>query len=86
MAEPLTCTIEDVLAWGPCDDYDAYRLAELFGRQKRLSAIQILDLDIPTCDRLWAVLRGELVPEKLLREFAHQCAAHNLHLVEKCDL
>jgi len=70
----LRVTVGDVMAWGPCDDYEREDVQRLFGRRKYMTADQILDLDIPIEDRLWAVLREELLAAPVLREFACRCA------------
>jgi len=74
----LRVTVGDVMAWGPCDDYEREDVQRLFGRRKYMTADQILDLDIPIEDRLWAVLREELLAAPVLREFACRCAERAL--------
>jgi len=50
------------------------------------SALDILALaDVPTSDRLWSVLREELIPAELLHEFACRCAELALRLIENPD-
>jgi len=39
--------IDDVMAWEPCKNYDRARVAELFAGRETLSAMDILNLDIP---------------------------------------
>jgi len=63
-----TCTVDDVLWWGPCPDYTPEVVADLFAGRESLSVAEILDLDIPPEDRLWAVLRPEMLPEETLSE------------------
>jgi hypothetical protein len=65
-----TVTVEDVLAWEPCDDYTHERLLELAAGRERMSVLEILDLDIPPDDRLWVVLRPELIDDEDLHELA----------------
>ena len=78
----LTCTVEDVLSWDPCDPYNEARLRDLAGGKERMTALEILDLPIPTQDAFWVVLRPELIPERTLRCFACDCAEHVLPLYE----
>jgi hypothetical protein len=67
-------TIEDVMRWGPCARYTEERLLKLANGREALSALEILDLNIPSEDKLWAVLREDLLPASLLHEFACMCA------------
>ena len=71
-------TISQVLAWRPCDTYATDRVRSLFGRRKALSATQIVALDIPAEDRLWALLHEELVCASGLRLFSADCAERAL--------
>jgi len=48
-----------------------------------LTALQILDLDIPAEDRLWAVLREELIDPRALRLFACREAELALNRVQR---
>lgn len=54
-------TAEDVISWGPCTDYPPERVRRIWG-EKPLTALQALDLPIPPEDRLWAVLRTQMIP------------------------
>jgi hypothetical protein len=76
MAEPLSVTLDDILSWDPC--YDREDLEELAAGRERITAAEILDLPIPIEDRLWAVLRPELIPEPVLHEWACRCAERAL--------
>jgi hypothetical protein len=71
-------TVDDVMAWGPCRDYPRDRVAALWGEHEALNAEQILDLDIPATDRLWAVLRRPFLDDHRLRLFAADCAERAL--------
>ena len=68
MNKKLRCTVADAMQWWP--DYSESDVLRLFGQRKFLDTREILDLEIPVNDRLWAVLRVELVPVLLLNEFA----------------
>ena len=55
-------------------------------RKKRWTALDILGLEeIPDEDKLWCVLREELIDEKTLHEFACVCAERVLSRVENPD-
>ena len=72
-------TIDQVMSWNPCNPpYTREYVTKLFGRRKTLTALQILDLKIPVGDRLWAVLRPELIDDRTLRLFACDCAERAL--------
>tara|TARA_Y100000310_G_scaffold246639_1_gene252016 strand:- start:5600 stop:6316 length:717 start_codon:yes stop_codon:yes gene_type:complete len=74
-----SCTIEDVMSWDPCEaDYPESRIQELFGKKEILTAVQILELNIPIVDQFWAVLRSELIEESILHGFACWCAEQSL--------
>ena len=62
----LAVTVDQIMAWGPCDDYPRERVEELFAGRESLSAMEILELDIPCEDILWAALCEELVPAETL--------------------
>ncbi len=76
-------TVQDILSWDPCDGYTEEKIKELFGRKKYLNVKQILDLDIPAEDRLWVVLRPEMIPEMIIHEFLCQVAESVLPIYEK---
>lgn len=59
-------TIKDIRSWNPCYDPSSY-LKETF----KGSAIDILNNEnIPFADRLWVVLRTEILSDKMMRLFA----------------
>ncbi len=76
-------TVKDVMSWEPCKGYEREVIKKLFGRKKYLTAIDILRLDIPAKDKLWAVLREDLVEESILHEASCQFAESVLHIFEK---
>jgi hypothetical protein len=65
-----TVTVDEVMAWGPCDSYPRERVEELWAGRRGLTALEILDLKVPGKDRLWAVLRNEFFTDAELRELA----------------
>jgi hypothetical protein len=63
-------TTADIRKWNPCYDPSRY-LAETW----QGTALDILnDSRIPFQDRLWVIMRKDLVSEKLMRRFAVWCA------------
>ena len=71
-------TLEDVLSWKPCGGYEEDRLLVLGDGRESITAADVLELDIPAEDRLWAVLRKEMLPEPLVHEAA--CRFAEVHL------
>ena len=78
-------TIENVMSWHPCAEYTKERITELFSGRESLTVLDIIELDIPAEDRLWAVLREELIPTNILHEFACRCAEEALKSIENPD-
>jgi hypothetical protein len=70
-------TIEDIRSWQPCYDPAKYLTEDWSG-----NILDILDnKNISFEDRLWVILRTELVSEKLMRLFAVWCARQVQHLI-----
>ena len=56
--------------WGVCETYrDETFLRELMGGKERVNALDVLALDIRPVDKLWALLRKELLPAAVLNQF-----------------
>lgn len=58
-------------------------LAGRLARAARVSAVGILELDLPARNRVEALLRPEFFNEGRLRELACEFAAHTLHIFEE---
>jgi len=72
-----TFTIADIRSWDPCYDPARYLPEDWEG-----TVLDILRNDeIPAEDRLWVVLREELIDAKTLRLFAVWCARQVEHLM-----
>jgi len=86
-------TVDQVIKWKPCGydgpdngkNYTESKVKKLFGRRKHMSVLRVLNLKIPSEDRLWAVLRPELIDEKTLRLFACDCAERILKAEQKAE-
>lgn len=66
MASKGNVTVEEVVVWCPCIDYEVERIAELFAGREALAAGEIAAMDIPVKDRVWALLHEEFLgPDKL---------------------
>ncbi|MFA7121243.1 MAG: hypothetical protein WC277_07160, partial [Bacilli bacterium] len=74
MKHKTRITIEQVAAWGPCDDYSLSRIGQLFGRRKYFTLDQLRMIDIPASDKLWCLLREEVIPAPQLHLLACEYA------------
>ena len=81
-----TVTVEQFLTFNPCYGEDCIRrIAERTGKTE-FTALDILAIPkIPNVDRLWAVLREELIDAHVLHEFACRCAERALAMVDNPD-
>ena len=88
-----TITYEDFVSFNPCwltDDEErdehADQLAGYRAMRDEWSALDILRLDeVDAEDRLWLVLREELIDAPILHEFACRCADRALARIEMPD-
>ena len=72
-----TFTIDDIRSWKPCYDPAKHLPENWVG-----TVIDILRHNtIPAADKLWVVLRDELIDSKTLRLFAVWCARQVEHLL-----
>ena len=88
-----TITYEDFVSFSPCwltDEEERKEHEEQLARYRAMrdewSAIDILRLDeVNAEDRLWLVLREELIDAPILHEFACRCAERALSRIDKPD-
>jgi len=80
-----TATVEQVVSWEPCKRYTQKKIIKLFADRKSLSALDIIELNISAIDKLWTILREELIPANLLYEFACRCAESALTQARETD-
>lgn len=78
-----TITLTAFKRFNPC--YSDAQLKDIRGDKKNWTALDILALNIPVRDRLWAVLREELIDAPILHEFACRCAEQALAIVANPD-
>jgi len=71
-------TVDQVMSWEPCSNYSCGRVKKLFAGRQSISASEILALGLPAEDKLWAVLREEVLSPHVLHEFACRYAEHIL--------
>ena len=87
--EMKSITYEEFLEFKPCwlkTEGGAARLKKIGARKERWTALDILALDdVDAEDKLWAVLREELIDVRILHEFACWCAEDALSHVENAD-
>jgi len=67
---------ERIKSWGPCDKYsdnDYEHLRELIG-DKEVTALEVLDSDIPDADKIWLIVRPYFMRRRGVLYFAANCA------------
>ena len=72
------------MRFGPCEEYPRERIESLLGK-KPVTALDILMLEIPDDDKLWAVTREEFIDESILHEYACWNAENALRLIPNPD-
>jgi hypothetical protein len=86
MRKAKTVTAGRFMAFGPCAEYPEGRIRRIAGDKEEWGALDILALGgVPAKDRLWAVLREDLIDAPVLHEFACRCAERALALVPDPD-
>lgn len=75
-------TVHDVVRMRPCATYAHERVKALWAGRASLSPLEILALNIPIEDRLWCILRPEVVGERTCRILACDFAGHVLPIWE----
>ena len=76
----MKITVKDIMGKNPCREYSEERVTKLWNGRESLTLVDILDLDIPADDRIWAVSR--FLPTKEVRLFAADCAESVLSIFE----
>jgi hypothetical protein len=69
-----TLTVAEIMALNPCGAYPEDRVRELWRDRDALTLVEILCLDIPPEDRIWVLTRYGVLPDDVLRRFAHMTA------------
>jgi len=77
-------TVDDIMAHYPCDEYPRERVEELWSGKESLTLTEILDLDIPAEDRIWAVTR--FLTDEKNGQFARWCSLRVVHLWDCPDV
>ncbi len=84
-------SIEQVKSWEPCwleEEGGLERLEAIGSRKEQWTALDVLDLppeEVSDGDKLWVVLREELIDGSILHEFGCRCVEEALKLVENPD-
>lgn len=75
-------TIEDLISWGPC--YGNAKIRRIVGGVTEFDALDVLKRDdIRARDRLWVVLRREMLDEKTMQLFSCYAARSVLDIYER---
>ena len=61
-----TWTIDQILACEPCAKYDRVRITVLFAGRETITTRDILALDIPVADRVWAALHDPIIRPRVV--------------------
>jgi len=64
----MIITTEQIMSWHPCDRYNEGIVSDLIGDGK--TPIEITELEITIEDRLWVLLRNDVIPEMDLHSLA----------------
>lgn len=68
-----TVTVDEIMSWNPCDDYDRPRVESLFAGRESLTVHDIDALGISASDRLWAFI-GMMPDDRTRRLYAAHVA------------
>lgn len=79
----MKITVEMLMQWDPCPNYTEEKIRDLGG--DGLTPLEICTLPIPVADRLWVLLRKEIIPEKELNLFACRFAEDALTKIANPD-
>jgi cobalamin biosynthesis Mg chelatase CobN len=60
-----TWTIDQMLAERPCPKYDRARITRLWAGRDAITTRDILALDIPAADRVWAALQDRAIRQRV---------------------
>lgn len=79
-----TITLEQVMSWKPC--YDREKILRLSRGKTEMTIGEIIDLRfVPAEDKLWLLLKEEIIPARTLHEFAIWCAETALNRAKVTD-
>jgi hypothetical protein len=71
---PMKITVARMMGYHPCAAYPRDRVEALWAGRDALDALEILALDIPAMDRIWAVTRRGVAPADVLSQWAQTTA------------
>ena len=74
----MIITTEQIMSWNTCDRCNEGIVSDLIGAGK--TPIEIAELGIPAEDRLWVLLRNDVIPEIQLHSLACDFAQEVAHL------
>ena len=77
----MSYTIDDVMSWKPC--YSREQMSGWFRARSCMTVDDLMALDISDDDKLWCLLRPEVVPERKLHELACDYAERALERERK---
>ena len=76
-------TVDDIMGWVKCSDWTLDRVKKKFGDRKSVTPLQLARArGIESEDKLWILLRPEIIPEKELHLLGCDIAESVLHIFE----
>ncbi len=79
----MKITVDMIMAMDPCDEYPESRIRELLG--PGLTPLEVLALDIPARDRIWAILNKLIFMNQTMHLIACDIEDYALSQVETPD-
>ena len=73
----MIITTEQIMSWSSCDRYNESIVSDLIGDGK--TPLEIAELEITIEDRLWVLLRTDIIPEMALHSIACDFAQSVAH-------
>lgn len=83
MSTPGSITADQIHRWVTHDAWHTHKNLRALFDGKSIAPLAVCDLDIPVKDRLWILLRPDIIPERELRLLACDFAEHVLYIFER---
>ena len=77
-------TVDDIMEWVMCKEWSREKVQEKFGKRKTVTPLQLAGAEgVSAQDKLWILLRPEIIPKKELQFLACDFAEDVLPIFEK---
>lgn len=77
--------LTDILSWGPHEDFTEDRIRSLIGGDE-IDALDALDMDVSIRDRMWVVMREEVIGYDQLIDFKKSLVQSVVHFVDEVNV